>query len=121
MYAAAAEEEEVEDFKVEVIVDVEESLRVEVVVDVEEGLRVEVVVDVEEGLRVKVVVDVEEGLRVEVVDVEGLRVEVEDFVDVERGFDVGDTELVLLLTDEVDVLVTALTGAEEVDEGLVVD
>lgn len=73
MYAAAAEEEEVEDFRVKVVVDVEEVLRVEV----------------------------------------------EDFEDVESDFDVEDTELVLLLTDEVDVLVTALTGKEEVDEGLV--
>jgi hypothetical protein len=73
VYAAAAEEEEVEDFRVKVVVDVEEVLRVEV----------------------------------------------EDFEDVESDFDVEDTELVLLLTDEVDVLVTALTGKEEVDEGLV--
>jgi hypothetical protein len=73
VYATAAEEEEVEDFRVKVVVDVEE----------------------------------------------GLRVEVEDFEDVESDFDVEDTELVLFLTDEVDVLVTALTGKEEVDEGLV--
>jgi hypothetical protein len=73
VYAAAAEEEEVEDFRVKVVVDVEEVLRVEV----------------------------------------------EDFEDVGSDFDVEDTELVLLLTDEVDVLVTALTGKEEVDEGLV--
>ena len=64
-----------------------------------------------EEFGVEVVVDVEEGLRVEV----------EEFVDVGGGFDVEDTELVLLLTDEVDVLVTTLTGADEVDKTLVVD